>query len=127
MSKSYINTGFKPGRSDYADTDIPDGLINSMAFANKSVVVKTQQGDVRMVTGNVSLSAPFVVSCGDDNCFSTQLTEMVKLSWNIRNGDEGSTLASLRDEVNRIFDLAIAEYGALKGLNPPATATFFEE
>lgn len=121
----YFNTGFAPNKSTFVDIGTDAALTKQLGFSNKESLVRTTVGGTRMTSGQVSFVSPFKVDCSEA-CDDTTLTESVKISWNVRYGNAAS-LDAMRAEMNRVLDLAIAEYGALQGLVPPVYATFESE
>lgn len=121
----YYNNGFTAIKSDFVDVDSNVGQVNSLTFRNKPASVKTAAGATKMVSGEISLQAPFKVACAED-CQDITLNSSVTIKWNIRYADpEG--FAALRNEVLRVLALAETNYGLTKGLVPPVTADFASE
>lgn len=120
--KQYFNNGFAPDKSSFVDVDSNVGQVNSLVFTNKSTNVVTSVGQTKMVSGHISLTVPFKVSCSEE-CQDITLNESLRVQWNMRY-DSTEALSALRAEVNRVLDEAIASYGLQKGLVPPVFATF---
>lgn len=118
----YYNNGFTAIKSDFVDVDSNVGQVNKLTFRNKTATVKTAAGATKMVSGEISLQAPFKASCAED-CQDITLVSGVTLKWNMRYANSGE-FAALRDEVLRVLALAESNYGLTKGLVPPVTADF---
>lgn len=112
----YINTGFVPGASEYADTT-DTRHVTTASFTAKSASVKVGNVSQRMTHGALTLVKPFgVTACGDD-CEVGQLNESVKVQINVRYGNSTS-LTAMRAEINRLLDIWQAKNLAY-GVVPP--------
>lgn len=121
----YINTTRDKTASEYVRTEPSfDGSV--VQFGATSVNPSINGTVVPMVKGFVRLSVPSAVTpCDPDACAGT-INEAVKVEFNIKGGNTAS-LAALRLEVNRVLDIALAEYNFANGIVPPVTAAFASE
>lgn len=116
MAKNYINTGFVPGASDYANTEDPRH-VSTATFQAKSANVKVATAVQRMTSTALTIVEPFgVVSC-DGECEVGQLNQSIKVQINTKYGDTQS-LTSMRAELNRLLDIWQANNLAY-GVVPP--------
>lgn len=121
MAQHYVNTGFVPGNSTYADVS---NKIHTptVDFTAKSTAVKVATATQRMVSESITLVAPFGVrSCEASDCEVGQLNASAKLTLNYAYGDTQS-LQSLVDELNRLLVIWQANNMAY-GVVPPVTVS----
>lgn len=116
MASNYINTGFVPGASEYANTE-DTRHVSTASFTAKSASVKVGTATQRMTSGALTLVKPFGVIACDGECEVGQLNESVKVQINVRYGDLTS-LTAMRTEVNRLLDIWQANNLAF-GVVPP--------
>ena len=118
MPKTYVNTGFVPGASDYVDTS--DTIYSTtVGFTAKSTVVKVATATQRMVSESLTIVAPFGVKSCDDSCDVGQLNASAKIHLNFPYGDTRS-LENLVTEMNRLLGVWQANNMAF-GVVPPLT------
>lgn len=116
MSHTYINTGFVPGHSEYAETtDVRH--VHTAVFAAKSSNVKVASATQRMVSTTLTLVQPFGVVACDDACEVGQLNQSIKVQINAKYGD-ATAITSMRAEINRLLDIWQANNLAF-GVVPP--------
>lgn len=87
MTKTYINTGFVPGSSQFVDTT--DTVHpTSLSFVSKTTAVKVGTVSQRMVSDTLTVVAPFgITSCEGGECEIGQLNASAKISFNFPYGD----------------------------------------
>lgn len=116
MAKNYINTGFVPGASEYANTADPRH-ISTTSFTGKSANVRVGTATQRMTSTALTIVEPFgVVSC-DNQCEVGQLNQSIKVQINAKYGDS-QAITSMRAELNRLLDIWQAANMAY-GVVPP--------
>lgn len=113
---TYINTGFVPGHSEYAETsDLKH--VKTASFQAKSATVKVSTASQRMVSATLTLVHPFGVVACDDSCEVGQLNQSIKVQINAMYGG-ATAIASMRAELNRLLDIWAANNLAY-GVVPP--------
>lgn len=119
---AYINTIRDKANSEFVRTE--PSFDGSVLQFNAVPVNPTIVGVVvPMVKGYARLSVPSPVdSCNPAVCGGS-VSQTIKLEFNILRGDTAA-LASMRAEVLRCFDVAVADYQLANGIVPPTTATF---
>lgn len=123
MPKTYVNTGFVPGASDFVDTT--DTVYSTtVGFTAKSTVVKVANAAQRMVSESLTIVAPFGVKSCDDSCDVGQLNASAKIHLNFPYGDTQS-LGNLVAELNRLLVVWQANNMAF-GVVPPLTTSIDE-
>lgn len=124
MPKTYVNTGFVPGASDYVDTS--DTVYSTtVGFTAKSTVVKVATAAQRMVSESLTIVAPFgVKACEENSCDVGQLNASAKIHLNFPYGDTQS-LGNLVTELNRLLAVWQANNMAF-GVVPPLTTNIDE-
>ena len=116
MPKNYINTGFVPGASEYANTEDPRHVATT-SFTGKSASVRVGTATQRMTSAALTIVEPFgVVSC-DNQCEVGQLNQSIKVQINAKYGDS-QAITSMRAELNRLLDIWQANNMAY-GVVPP--------
>lgn len=120
MTTLYVNTDRTKTTSSYVKT-APSFDGTELTVDVRSVAPSVSGTIVPMVRGfaRVTVPAP-VASCDPSECGSS-VNEAVELKFNVKRG---SDITSLRAEVNRVLDIAIAQHSLLYGVVPPATANF---
>lgn len=120
---SYQNTGFVAGSSKFVKV-LPSGTNNEAVFTSKNTAVPVTGGKVNMVSASVALQQPKDVTISAvEGAPKTLINESVKVSFNVVKGSIVD-LNAIKGEVDRLLDLAVAEYNLANGLVPPANATF---
>lgn len=123
MPKTYVNTGFVPGASDFVDTT--DTVYSTtVGFTAKSTVVKVATAAQRMVSESLTIVAPFGVKSCEDSCDVGQLNASAKIHLNFPYGDTQS-LGKLVAELNRLLVVWQANNMAF-GVVPPLTTNIDE-
>lgn len=119
MPKTYVNTGFVPGNSAYAD--VSNTLHTpTLSFIAKSSSVKVSTATQKMVGATLTYVAPFgLKSCTDGDCEVGQLNASAKITLNFPYGDTVS-LDGLVAELNRTLVIWKANNLAF-GVVPPVT------
>lgn len=116
MTTNYINTGFVPGASEYADTS-DTKHVASLTLGGKSAVVKVATATQRMTNSSLTLVKPFGVLACDAECEVGQLNESIKVQINVRYGNNDA-ITAMRAELNRLLDIWQANNMAY-GVVPP--------
>lgn len=121
----YINTTRDKTTSDFArvNPSVDGSTLHFLVKTARPMIVGTS---VPMVTGSLRLAVPAPVTSCDPSACSGEVTESVTLQFNIKAGNSAS-LVTLRAELNRVFDAAVASYNLADGIVPPATADFASE
>lgn len=120
MPKNYVNTGFVPGNSSYADVSNVSHT-STVNFTAKATTVKVATATQRMVSDTLTIISPFgVKSCTPGDCEVGQLNASAKIALNFPFGDTES-LDGLVSELNRILAIWKANNMAY-GVVPPVTA-----
>lgn len=104
MPKTYINTGFVPGASQFVDTT--DTVHpTSLSFVSKTTAVKVGTVSQRMVADTLTVVAPFgITSCEGGECEIGQLNASAKISFNFPYGDTAK-MQSVLDELVRVITI----------------------
>lgn len=113
----YLNTDFKIGTSVFTDLENPSE--NSVNFTASAVNAKVGVNTIPMVRGQATLRTSTDVQVCGDVC-PVSVFESVTLSFNLQRG--ASNLTTLRAELVRLVDKAIADYGFSAGHVPPSSA-----
>lgn len=119
MTHKYLNTDFKTGASVFTDLENPNP--NSLTFAASSVNASVKGGPVAMVKGRVALRVASEATVCDATC-PVMVNESVVFEFNVRRG--ASSLTALKAELERVYNLAVTEYGLTAGHVPPPQADF---
>lgn len=121
MSKKYTNITRSRGSADFALTS--PSFDGSIALFKVSEAKPNINGTiVPMVRGTVRLTTP--VNAASPDAAPAVVNEAVTVEFNVRRG--GVELNSMRDEVIRLLDAAVANYQLANGIVPPSEATFGE-
>lgn len=116
----YINTNRDTTASAFARTEPTfDGSV--LIVSAQPVKANVSGSTVNMVKGHVRLTTPKSVEICDSVCAGS-VNEMVEIRFNSVSGFDN--IETLRAEVIRCMDVAIAKYSLAYGVIPPATADF---
>lgn len=107
-------------------TFVDPSTEGAATFTAKSNVLTVGKTKVTMVNATARLNQPVAVGTPEcDPCGQPSVSSGCEIRFNIVKGD-AVNLASLRTELNRLVDVAIADYNLLAGLLPPPSSTFGE-
>lgn len=119
MTVKYTNVTRARGSAEFART--------SPSFDGSSALFKVAEAKpniagtiVPMVRGTVRLTTP--VNAASQDVAPAFVNESIAIEFNVRRG--GVVLASMRDEVVRLLDAAVADYQLANGIVPPSEAAF---
>lgn len=118
---SYQNVSAENGRSKFIKVK-PDGTLDELYFTAKRTSLPIG-GGVRVNTASAGLTLNSQVNVASEGEIPTLVGNSVKVTFNIKSGD-AAALTALRAEVNRVLDVALAQYNLGQGLVPPTAATF---
>lgn len=116
MPKNYINTGFVPGASEYANTE-NSRHVATTSFTGKSASVRVGTATQRMTSTALTIVEPFGVMSGNGQDEVGQLNQSIKVQINAKYGDS-QAITNMRVELNRLLDIWQANNMAY-GVVPP--------
>lgn len=120
----YQNIAFTGDKSRFVD--VAAGITASFASKKATVRVSTSAQDVVTFDILVEKEKSIQTDPACNPCGSPVLNNTVRLRATMFKGDSAG-LAVMRAELNRLVDVAIADYALMSGLVPPSNATFASE
>lgn len=117
----YQNTERTRSRSEFVQVSPFDGTILTVDANTPMLTVVGKS--VPMVKGTVRVTTPAAITSCDPQKCDGSVNESVSISFNVKQGSTVS-LAALRAEVLRCFDVCVSQYNLALGVVPPSDATF---
>lgn len=120
----YQNIAFTGDKSRFVD--VASSVIANFSSKKSTVRVSTSAQDVVTFDVLVEKEKSIQTDPACTPCNAPVLNNTVRLRATVFKGDSAE-LAAMRLELNRLVDVAIADYALLAGLVPPSNATFASE